>query len=81
MRAAVPMRRRARAGPVVSGFMARRRAAPKILTRRPVQRIKLLNFARMQEWESVYAMIDSGVAGINDFDYVRHFDFVRCPLV
>ena len=55
--------------------MARNRRAPpkpmNPLKRKPVRRVMLLNLARMRKWDYVYALIDNGEAGIDDFLHVR----------
>ena len=54
--------------------MARnRRAHPKPmnpLKRMRVRWVMLLNLARVRKWDDVYALIDNGEAGIDDFDHV-----------
>ena len=42
-----------------------------IRKRKPVRRIRLINFAAKKNWDEMFSRIDSGKAGVDDFD-------VRC---
>ena len=55
----------------------RRRIPPTPNTRRPVRRLWLYNLASAQKWDTVYAMIDSGKACVDDFNDVRHPDDIN----